>query len=182
MCSAVMSHMTSWCHRRRNVLRTSDALRTQCIRSTLTQNCLEKGHETQARDHPDHRVVCRMPHPPPHIWARPCDRSLQPLYLHYLAMRQLQIDTFTEMRAGWPSHSTSSEGLHLRVPRMYLHSSLLWQPWLLQGRMHRRATTHCCIRSPIAGRRKQGVLHHPLWPPTPTIIIVVRPPVLFHPA
>ena len=25
-----------------------------------------------------------MPHPPPHIWAHPCDRSLQPLYLSTL--------------------------------------------------------------------------------------------------
>ena len=40
--------------------------------------------KTQDRDHLDHWVVCLMPHPPPHIWAHPCNRSLQPLYLHYI--------------------------------------------------------------------------------------------------
>ena len=29
-------------------------------------------------------MVCLMPHPPPRIWAHPCDWGLQPLYLSTL--------------------------------------------------------------------------------------------------
>ena len=36
-------------------------------------------------------VVHLMPHPPLCIWAHPRDRSLQPLYLHYIAMLCLAI-------------------------------------------------------------------------------------------
>ena len=43
------------------------------------------------RDHPDCQVICKMPHPPPLIWVCPHDRSLQPLYLHYVTMLYLEI-------------------------------------------------------------------------------------------
>ena len=32
-----------------------------------------------------------MPHPPPHIWVHPRDRSLQLLYLHYVTMLHSRI-------------------------------------------------------------------------------------------
>ena len=56
----------------------------------------KNSHKALGRDHPDHRVVHVMPHPPLHIWARPCDRSLQPLYLptlYYNHCTLLQIYT-----------------------------------------------------------------------------------------
>ena len=37
-------------------------------------------------------------------------------------------------------------------------------------------------RSPTTGHRKQGVVYHPLWTPTPAVIITVRSPVWFRPA
>ena len=59
-----------------------DASHLKCVNMELPKN----GRQTQGRDHLDHRVVCLMPHPPPHIWVHPRDRSLQPLYLHYITM------------------------------------------------------------------------------------------------
>ena len=108
-----------------------------------------------------------MPHPPPHIWVCPHNWSLQPLYLHYNTMLWLQINTFAEMRVGWPSHSANPEGLYLSVPCMHLNGSLLWQPRLLWGRMHRGAATDCGI-----GVRLQVVKSERFF------IIHYRPPLL----
>ena len=58
--------------------------------------------------------------------------SLQPepttalFTLYYNAtVTDRHIYTFSEMRAGQSPHPASSEGLHLQVPHMYLHGSLL---------------------------------------------------------
>ena len=46
--------------------------------------------------HPGHRVFHAMPHPPPRIWAHPCNWSLQPLYLSLLQLSQvIQIEEIT---------------------------------------------------------------------------------------
>ena len=71
----------------------------------------KNGHKALGGDHPNHRVVCMMPHPPPHIWACPCDRSLQLLYLsavYYNRCTLLQIYKCRAYAALTPCH--------LRVP------------------------------------------------------------------
>ena len=51
-----------------------------CLRCVI-RKLPENGCRTLGMVHPDHWVVCVMPHPPLCIWAYPHDRSLQPLYL-----------------------------------------------------------------------------------------------------
>ena len=44
---------------------------------------MQNGHNLMLfhdRVHPECWMNCAIPHPPLHIWARPCDQSLQPLY------------------------------------------------------------------------------------------------------
>ena len=57
-----------------------DAVRLKCVNMKWP----EKSCRTSGRDHPDHRVVHMMPHPPPHIWACTHNQSLQLLYLSTL--------------------------------------------------------------------------------------------------
>ena len=48
------------------------------------QNCLKQlwtDKSTMAMAHPEHQVSHAMPHPPPHIWVCPHNRSLQPLFI-----------------------------------------------------------------------------------------------------
>ena len=49
------------------------------------------------RDLPEVRL---MPHPPPCIWAHLHDRSLQPLYLHYVTMLHMGITLQIYRREG----------------------------------------------------------------------------------
>ena len=69
-----------------------DAVHLKRITTKLPKN----GCKTLERDHQDCRVVHVMPHSPPHIWARPCNQSLQLLYLptlYYNHCTLLQIYT-----------------------------------------------------------------------------------------
>ena len=72
----------------------------------------EYGCRTSGRDHPECRVVCMMPHPPPHIWVHPHNRSLQPLYFIYIILQS--VHTFTNLqnvRTMQPSCPTISNSL-----------------------------------------------------------------------
>ena len=72
-----------------------------------------KCHKTSGRDHPDRWLVRLMPHPPPHIWAHPRDRSLQPLYLSTLYYNHC---TFTNLQIYRSEDRVALAPHQLRVP------------------------------------------------------------------
>ena len=62
---------------------------------------------------PEHWVFCTMPHPPPHIWARPCDQSLQLLYLSTTITTSFITKTEIESNVFTPIVSVCRQGLHV---------------------------------------------------------------------
>ena len=68
-----------------------------CFGGSVIMKLPENGCRTLGRDHPDHRVVRVMPHPPLCIWAHPHDQSLQPLYLSTL-FYNLFVHTITNLQ------------------------------------------------------------------------------------
>ena len=120
------------------------------------------------RDIPGCWDVCLMPHPPPHICVCPCNRSLQPLYLHYFynaALRNYFTNLHKEGGVALPPHRlrgpttpnlAHAPPWHLLAAPAPVGSSIKWSSWSL-----------------TMGHRKQGVVHHPLRTPTPAVIITV---------
>ena len=111
-----------------------------------------------------------MPHPPLCIWVCPRNQSLQPLYLHYVTMLHLRITLQIyrkeggaalmpcQLRGPPPLSPACTPPQHLVVTPAPVGSNA-------QGSSHR-----LWHQSLTAGHRKLGVVHHPLWTPTPTII------------
>ena len=106
-----------------NKRRASDAVRPKCMNMKLPKN----GCKTQGRDHPDHWVVCLMPHPPLRIWAHPHDWSLQLLYLSTLYYNSC---TFTNIQIYRSKDRAALTPHQLRVPPPLTpaHAPQLWSP------------------------------------------------------
>ena len=60
--------------------------------------------------HPECRVFCMMPHPPPHIWAHTHNQSLQPLYLSTTITTSFIIKAKIESNVFTPVLSTPRQG------------------------------------------------------------------------
>ena len=113
---------------------------------------------------------CLMVHPPPHIWACPCDRSLQPLYLHYVTMLHTVITLQIYRRVGGaalPPHWL--RGPPPLSPMRALPQHLVVTPAPVGSNAWGSSHRPWC-QSPTVGHRKRGVAHCPLWTPTPMII------------
>ena len=86
-----------------------------------------------SRAYPEHQVFCAMPHPPPHIWVHPHDRSLQPLYLSTFYTNGMSFITKIESNIWLPPTSLAAV-FHIQVrpkcgPLAHTSSSSAWGTW-----------------------------------------------------
>ena len=92
----------------------------------LTKTAVES--EIHGQGTPEHQVISAMPHPPPPIWARPHNRSLQPFYLSYFYKKERAFVTKIKQNTAVKAMRGPTTDLLLRGPPALPHSCAPPQP------------------------------------------------------